>query len=175
MKSTVNLHTIARRIARRSKALAKHDAQFVTPDSLARTISEYVEWRAFSYWARLTVEIEGHVSERMEMSLSNHCPGFLAYAAVYRQEHPTAREFFWLRLTEWIDHTIFRFAADEGWAHALGFYGARDPGLDQVREYWAACDDAWRINPPVPMPSYEEWRYLTSARTDCSAAPASSG
>ena len=94
MKSTVNLHTIERRIARRSKALAKHDAQFVTPDSLARTISEYVEWRAFSYWARLTVEIEGHVSERMEMSLSKHCPGFLAYAAVYRQRSPLRARVF---------------------------------------------------------------------------------
>ena len=80
MKSTVNLRTIERRIARRSEALAKHEAQFVMPDRLARTVSEYVEWRAFSYWARLIVEIEGHVSERMEMSLSKRCPGFLAYS-----------------------------------------------------------------------------------------------
>jgi hypothetical protein len=170
----VNLRTVERRIARRSEALAKHEAQFVMPDRLARTVSEYVEWRAFSYWARLIVEIEGHVSERMETSLSKRCPGFLAYSIVYRQDHPKAREFFWLRLTEWIDNTVFRFAADEGWAHALGFYSTRDPGLDQVREYWAACDDAWKTNPPVPIPWYEEWRCLASARTDRSAGPASS-
>jgi len=164
MKHSVHIRTAERRIERRSQTLAEREAQLVAPERMAQTISEYVEWRAFSYWARLIVDIEGHVSETLRSLLDTKCPGFLAYASSYRQRHPGQREFFWLRLIEWIDNEVFRFVAEEGWAHALGFYAARDSDLDRVRKYWAECDDSWKTAPPLAMPAYEDWRRIASLR-----------
>ena len=136
----------------------------MTTDRLAHAISEYIEWRSFSFWARLIIEIEGCVSETMQAVLDSRCPGFLDYAANYGEEHPREREFFWLRLVEWIDNEVFRFTREEGWSHALGFYAARDPRLDKIREYWTLCDDRWKETRPAAIPSYEEWRLAASGR-----------
>jgi hypothetical protein len=54
--------------------------------------------------------------------------------------------------------------AEEGWAHALGFYAARDSDLDRVRKYWAECDSSWKTAPPLAMPAYEDWRRIASLR-----------
>jgi hypothetical protein len=162
MKHSVDIHMAERRLERWSRTLAEQEAKVVAPDRLTRAISEYVQWRAFSYWVRLIVDSEGGVTETMHALLDRKCPGFLAYAANYQQRNPREREFLWLRLIEWIDNEIFRFAAEGGWSHALGFYAARDPGLDQVRKYWAECDDTWKARPPAAAPTYEEWRRIAS-------------
>jgi hypothetical protein len=150
------------KLASRARRLAEYEARAVKPDRLAHAISEYIEWRCFSFWARLIVESDGCPSGPMRVLLDSRCPGFLDYAAKYRQERPREREFFWLRLIEWIDNEIFRFAREEGWSHALGFYAAHDPRLDRIREYWALCDDLWKKARPATVPSYEEWRQAAS-------------
>src|SRR6266853_5997852 len=52
-----------RDLGQQSKQLAEDERELVAPDRLAQTITEFVEWRAFSYWLRLTVETQGFVSD----------------------------------------------------------------------------------------------------------------
>src|SRR3981189_459724 len=120
-----------RDLGQRSKQLAEDECELVAPDRLAQTITEFVEWRAFSYWLRLIVETQGFVSDSVTAILEERCPGFLEYAAAYAAEHPREPEFLWLRFLEWTDEKLFHVSIAEGWRHALGYYATCDPRMDR--------------------------------------------
>ena len=148
----------------RSRHKAEAELKLVDSARFGAAITEFIEWQTFAYWVRLVVEIEGGISTKMQSLLDERCPGFLADLAAYREAHPNEREFLWLRLIEWIDNNTFESASAEGWRHALGFYAARDPRLDRVREYWLKCDDVWNRQPPGELPSLDDWRTAAEAR-----------
>ncbi len=145
-------------LGRQSKQLAEDERGLVAPDRLAQTITEFIEWRTFSYWLRLIVETQGFVSDPMTAILQERCPGFLEYAASYAKKHPREPEFLWLRLLEWTDEKLFHVSKAEGWRHALGYYATRDPRMDQLRAHWKQCRRAWKLQPPPSFPSFEAWR-----------------
>lgn len=148
----------------RSRHQAEMELKLVDPARLATAITEFIEWRTFAYWVRLVVEIEDGISTMMRALLDERCPGFITALTAHRESHPNEREFLWLRLVEWVDHNVFESANTEGWRHALGFYAARDPSLDRVREYWLQCDDAWKREPPAELPSLHDWRQAAQVR-----------
>ena len=148
----------------RSRHKAEAERKLVDSARFGAAITEFIEWRTFAYWVRLVVEIEGGISTKMQSLLDERCPGFIADLNVYRGSHRDEREFVWLRLVEWIDHSIFESANAEGWRHALGFYAARDPRLDRVREYWLQCDDVRKRQALGELPSLDDWRKAAEAR-----------
>jgi hypothetical protein len=154
----------------RSRHKAEAELKLVDSARFATTITEFIEWRTFAYWVRLVVEIDGAMSSKMQAILNERRPGFIGTLTAHRESHPDERESLWLRLIEWIDHTIFATANAEGWRHAHGFYSARDPRLDRVREYWLQSDDAWK-RPPAELPSLDQWRQAAGgtsvALADC--------
>jgi hypothetical protein len=145
-------------LGRRSKQLAEDESRLSAPDRLAQTITEFIDWRAFSYWLRLTVETQGCLSDPTIAILQERCPGFLEYAAAYAKEHPREPVFLWLRVLEWTDEKLFQVSIAEGWRHALGYYATRDHRMDQVRAYWKQCRRAWKLQPPDSFPSFAAWR-----------------
>jgi hypothetical protein len=145
-------------MGRRSKQRAEDESELVVPDRLARTVTEFIEWRAFSYWLRLIVETQGFVSDPMTAILQERCPDFLEYATAYAKEHPREPEFLWLRFLEWTDEKLFHVSIAEGWRHALGYYATRDPRMDQLRSHWKQCRRAWKLQAPESFPSFETWR-----------------
>jgi hypothetical protein len=163
MRKATQLREAEDALHTKSRGLAEAQLKLVSAKRLAETITDYVEWRALAYWVRLIVETEGRVSGEMASLLDNRCPGFLKYAEDYRRVHPNEREFLWLRLISWIDDEIFSFAKTEGWQHALGYFAARDPRLDQVRAYWQMCDDRWKEDRPIPLPDLAHWRQAAVA------------
>jgi hypothetical protein len=145
-------------LGQQSAQLAKDERELVSPERLAQTITEFIEWRAFSYWLRLIVETQGFVSDSMIAILQERCSGFLEYAAAYAKEHPREPEFLWLRFLEWIDKKRFHVPIADGWRHALGYYSTRDPRMDQLRVHWKHCRRAWKLQPPASFPDFECWR-----------------
>jgi hypothetical protein len=145
-------------VAEKSKELAESQLRFTTPERLAGSINDYVEWRAFAFWIRLIVETEGAISPDMRQLLNDRCPGFLDDAETYRRDHPRQREFLWLRLISWLDRETFGFAQAEGWLHALSYYATRDPRMDRVTDYWLQCDERWKQDRPEVLPTFEQWR-----------------
>jgi hypothetical protein len=145
-------------LGRQSQKVADDGRELVAPDRLAQTITEFVEWRAFSYWLRLIIETSGFVSDPVATMLQERCPGFLEYAAAYAKAHPGEPELLWLRFLEWTDEKLFHVSITEGWRHALGYYATRDPRMDQIRAHWKQCRRAWKLQPPASLPSFENWR-----------------
>ena len=145
-------------LGQQSQQLAEDERGLVAPDRLAQTITEFIEWRAFSYWLRLTVETQGGLSEPIIGILQERCPGFLEYAAAYAKDHPREPEFLWLRFLEWTDEKLLHGPTAEGWRHALGYYATRDPRMDQLRSHWKQCRRTWKLQPPEPFPDFESWR-----------------
>src|SRR5260370_3902049 len=89
-----------RELGQQSKQLAEDERGLVEPDRLAQTITEFIEWRTFSYWLRLTIETQGFVSEPMIAILQGRCSGFLEYAAAYAKEHPAEPDVILLRFLD---------------------------------------------------------------------------
>jgi hypothetical protein len=145
-------------LGQRSRRVAEDEARLVARDLLDETITRFLEWRAVSYWLRLCVEATGSVSDSLAAILQERCPGFLEYAAAYAEQHPSEREFLWLRFSEWTDEKLFQTAIAEGWRHALGYYAMRDPRMDQLRAHWKRSRRAWKLQPPAVLPSFESWR-----------------
>jgi hypothetical protein len=145
-------------LGQQSQQLAEDERALVAPGRLAQTITEFIGWRAFSYWLRLTVETQGGLSEPMIGILQERCPGFLEYAAAYAKDHPREPEFLWLRFLEWTDEKLLHGPTAEGWRHALGYYATRDPRMDQLRSHWKQCRRMWKLQPPEPFPDFESWR-----------------
>lgn len=141
-----------------SREQAEAELKNVGAERLAAALTDFIEWRAFSYWLRLCVESAGSVSDSVAAVLRERCPGFLEYAAEYAKAHPGEPEFLWLRFLGWADETLFAGPIAENWRHALGYYATRDPRMDQVRAYWMRCRQAWKAQPPAPLPRFESWR-----------------
>ena len=158
MKRASKNRTAEVELGRRSQTLAEDESRLVARPHLDKTITEFLEWRAFSYWLRLCVETDGSVSEALAEVLRERCPGFLEYAAAYARQHPGEQELLWLRFWEWTDEKLFEAAIAEGWRHVLGYDAMRDPRMDQIRAYWKRCGETWKLEPPASVPSFESWR-----------------
>jgi hypothetical protein len=158
MRKTSQLREAKAALGAKSQRLAEAQLKHVDAERLAQTITDYIEWRTFAYWVRLVVETDGCVSPEIREMLEHRCPGFLSYAEDYRREHPSERDFLWLRLISWIDDEIFAFARVEGWPHALGYFAARDPRLDRVRAYWLLCNEERTRNRGSRLTDLAEWR-----------------
>ena len=152
-------------LARKSQKLAESQLPSTDPERLATAVTEYIEWRAFAFWVRLIVEVEGGISAEMKSLLDDRCPGFLDDAASYRRAHPRERDFLWLRLISWLDRERFGFARAEGWLHALGYYATRDPRMDQITDYWLQCDEDWKRQRPRVLPTFDQWRRQAASQT----------
>lgn len=158
MNRTSKDRTAEEALGQRSQRLAENESKLVAPHLLEQAITEFLDWRAFSYWLRLCVETDGAVSTGLAATLRERCPGFLEYAAEYSRQHPGEKEFLWLRFLEWTDERLFQASTAGGWRHALGYYATRDPRMDQLRKYWKRCRQMWKLQPPSSPPSFEDWR-----------------
>jgi hypothetical protein len=141
-------------LAKRSQHLAESQRRSVAAKRLSEAITDYIEWRAFAYWARLLLDAEGCVSPATGELLEARCPGFLTGVSLRNE----AGVSLWRHLISWIDEHIFGYAKHEGWSHALGYYAARDPRCDQIEKYWLFCQHAWRTRRPPCLPTFGEWR-----------------
>jgi hypothetical protein len=61
-----------------SRERAESELQNANGDQLAAAISDFIEWRAFSYWVRLMHECGRGSTTHVEDVLAVRCPGFLA-------------------------------------------------------------------------------------------------
>lgn len=158
MKRTSKNRAAEVELGKQSRKLAEDESRFVARNVLEESITEFVEWRAFSYWLRLCVETNGSVSDSLAAVLQERCPGFLEYAAAYARQHSDGQKLLWLRFLEWSDEKLFKTPIAEGWRHALGYYATRDPRMDQLRAHWKRCRRTWKLQPPASLPSFESWR-----------------
>ena len=77
-----------------SQKLAEDESKLVARHLLDEAITEFLEWRAFSYWLRLCVETDGSVSESLAAMLRERFPGFWNTLRITRECIQVNRSFF---------------------------------------------------------------------------------
>jgi hypothetical protein len=144
------LHEINRRRAREK-------ARRIRADTLAGWIERCIEWQAFVLWARAIVEAEGTIPPQVASALKLRCPGFDPEAGTETEPE------FWLRLSRWVDHNIFREPKQKGWLIAVEYYASRDLRWEQLWLCWEYCDEQWQKSRPASYPTFEEWCHKVQA------------
>jgi hypothetical protein len=144
------LHEINRRRAR-------DKARRIRANTLAEWIDRCIEWQAFILWARAIVEAEGLIPSQVASALQFRCPGFEPHAGVEAEPE------FWLRLSRWVNHNVFREPNEKGWLIAVEYYASRDLRWEQLWLYWEHCDEQWQKSRPPSYPTFDEWCHQVQA------------
>jgi hypothetical protein len=156
-RTTSRSSKVERDTERAAKERAEREKDRITASRLSQAIEDYTTWQGFALWVRAIEEVEGKIPEHVAEVLRNRCPGFLDYEQEYRETHPHEPPFRWMRLIEWVHRNVFRYAQDEGWFHALGFYAFREARLKRIVDYWRHCETEWKMHRPAGYPPFEEW------------------
>src|SRR5690349_2998206 len=78
MTKTSKFEQAKSKLSRQSQGVAERQARIPASKRLSEAITEYIEWHALAYWARLIAETEGSDSASLHRVLEERCPGFLA-------------------------------------------------------------------------------------------------
>ncbi len=157
----------ARLVVRERRARAT--SKLVAPGRLADAVSEYIDWEAFAYWARPALESAYPLPAEVRNELVSRCPGFLGEVeSACGHEARTASD-GWHRLMSWIADHFFQNARTEGWFDAVLIQALSHPRAIRTMEYADHCDEVWGAHPPIPYPSFEDWRRDADAYVELAA------
>lgn len=140
-------------------AVRKERACFklVEPERLAQTVSRFIDWEAFAYWARPALEAAASLPSEVARELESRCPGFHELNAKERVADGRLPH-DWHRLMLWIGEHFFQEAKTEGWYDAILISAHSHPRAIRTMEYFDYCDEIWSADLPEPYPSFETWR-----------------
>lgn len=130
--------------------------KLVDPVRLAETVTRYIDWEAFAYWARAALEQE-FVVDAVARELDARCPGFRDFDARERTRDGDLPQ-HWHRLMLWIQDHYFQEAKTEAWFDAVVISADIHPRAIRTMEYADHCDEIWNGNFPKPYPAFENWR-----------------
>jgi hypothetical protein len=134
----------------------------MTWDRFQKAQLEYLDWEAFSLWARAILETEGQAPAWLSTILRKRCSEFLEYRKQFSETRPSQASRLPLHLIEWIHSHIFADARREGWLDAIIFYAVRNPHSQRAWAYWEHCERQWKHRRPTSYPSFEQWRRAAS-------------
>jgi hypothetical protein len=153
---TVRTSELEARVSEMARREADRQARRIPWQRLLEARQQYIEWNAFSLWARAIAVAEGQVPTWLAKVLEEHCPGLLESDRTSEITHwdpPLYR-----RILEWFESNALAQAKDEGWLRAVTFYAVRDPVYVRDCAYWQHCESQWKRHRPSAYPSFEEWR-----------------
>lgn len=148
---------LASNLQRHASELAAAEARRVPWQLLWEARNQYLEWQEFYHWSRSIIESEQGVPDWLAKKLDELCPGFLESENQYlaRQSNESPRTT--VRLGQWIDDQVFRFAKEAGWFLAITFYAVRESRYRKASACWSQSVQRWTKSRPIQYPSFEEW------------------
>ncbi len=123
--------------------------KLVAPARLADAVSQFIDWEAFAYWVRPTLELGSRLPKEVARELRRRCPGFLEVQSGARD---------WHSIMCWIADRSFKDAKSAGWFDAMVIHAHNHPRAIRTMEYADHCDEVWASRLPDPYPSFEDWR-----------------
>jgi hypothetical protein len=120
-------------------------------------VSQYIEWEAFAFWARLMVEHQPNMPADVVAGIEQRCPGFLAHIDSQRTTQVEYSTWFWSEVLSWIESNIFADAKQKSWLDAVRDAARTHLRGERIAAYWAYCSSRWSNNPPASNPGFEEW------------------
>jgi hypothetical protein len=133
----------------------------VAPSRLEETISHYLDWEAFAYWARRGIEAGPPLPNEVKRELRQRCSGLIESGEPLKS---------WEQLMTWIVDQHFAEAKGEGWFDTVLTSARMHPRAIRTMEYADHCEDVWAPGQPVPYPSFEQWRCEADAYVEPPAA-----
>jgi hypothetical protein len=127
------------------------------PDRLAALVSQYIEWEAFAFWARLMVERHAKIPAEVAAAIEQRCPGFLSYLRTQPTGQTEYATWFWRELLSWIESHVFAAAKDELWIETVRDAARTHLRGQRIAAYWAHCSSECQRSPPASNPSLEHW------------------
>ena len=143
---------------------ADRHARRIPWQRLLEARQRYVEWNAFSLWARAIGEAEGEVPTWLAKVLEEHCPGVLGADPTCKTAHQDPR--LNRPILEWFESNGLAQAKHEGWLRAVTFYAVRDPAFVRDCAYSQHCEVQWKRQRPSAYPPFEEWRRASEQCAD---------
>ena len=141
----------------------------VAPDHLADTVSRYIDWEAFAYWAGPALESTSELPAEVFRELRQRCSGYLDEAISGPNRESKSRSRSWDRLMSWIADHCFEDAQKGGWFDAILIQVRNHPRAIRTMEYSDHCDEMWQSQFPNPYPSFKEWRKAADSYVETSA------
>ncbi len=139
---------------------ARKSSKLVDPDRLAGAVSRYIDWEAFAYWVRPTLERgSSELPAEVAGELERRCAGFLEAHKKSRKRDSASVSQTWQQLMLWIGDHFFREARNGSWFDAILIQADSHPRTIRTREYADHCDELWSASLPVPYPTFEDWRH----------------
>jgi hypothetical protein len=157
-KQTVKPLTIDRAVGELAHQRAESEFLRVTWPRFLEVCQQYVGWRELYYWTRTLVEHAGGVPAEHHPFLHHRCPAVFPASHALFSSHNVVE-----RLSVWIDSEMTASARQEGWLHAVLFYGIRQPRYQQAMGYWLDCSDRWSKEPPSGYPGLSDWLKCAAA------------
>jgi hypothetical protein len=133
---------------------ADRHARRIPWQRLLEARQQYVEWNAFSLWARAIAEAEGCTPAWLVKVLDERCPGLLGShrtSEITHQDPPLYR-----RVLEWFETNVLAQAKEEGWLRAVTFHAVRDPVYVRDCAYSLHCEVQWKRHGPSALTSHPE-------------------
>lgn len=120
-------------------------------------VSDYVEWEAFAFWARLIAESAAQIPNRLVPVLEQRCPGFVRQSLAKSTEQAELSTRLWKELLAWIEDHHFAGAKGQGRLEAVRAAARTHLRGERIAAYWAHCSSKWGAAPPKSYPDFEEW------------------
>jgi hypothetical protein len=127
------------------------------PDRLAALVSQYIEWEAFAFWARLMFERHANIPAEVATVIEQRYPGFLSDLRTQPTGQTEFATWFWRELLSWIESHVFADAKDQLWLDTVRDAARTHLRGERIAAYWAYYGSQWRKNPPASDPSFEHW------------------
>jgi len=153
---TVRTSTAEACLSEMARREAGRQARRIPWQRLLEARQQYVEWNAFSLWARAIAEAEGCTPAWLVKVLEERCPGLLGSDRTSKITHQDP--LLYRRILEWFETNVLAQAKEKGWLQAVTFYTVRDPEYVRDCAYWQHCEAQWKRQRPSAYPSFEEWR-----------------
>ena len=124
---------------------------------LDRAAETYVEWEAFSFWARSLVQAAREIPALVRSALEGKCPGFMEYVTALRPRPCSDPQWLWEQLLQWVDTHSFSEASREKWLDRLQATARRSLRSERVVDYWTKWSTDTGEHPVTGLPTFEQW------------------
>jgi len=129
--------------------------RLVDPDRLREAVSCYIDWEAFAYWARPSLDRSRPLPTEVTQELNRRCPGFLSDS---KERHDSKRGSEpWQQLMFWIADHFFLKAKNDCWLDAVLLEARMHPRSIRTMEFSDHCRHLWGHTLPSPYPAFDQW------------------
>jgi hypothetical protein len=132
---------------------------------LRNTVTRYVDWGVFSYWARTAIEAGPPLPVSVERLVNRRCPGFLeADASAHAAKPEEEPHFRFYRLLDWIGEHEFGQIQKQGWYGVLIYQAELHARHARVIDYWHDWESG-RKEGSNRYPSLSQWQRAADSYT----------